>query len=136
MNRTEALLELVALESAYARTQKQTGDADVSNDDRQTNLGRVITAKAHKLGLATATVLTAKLEYRYNSVEGRSFVPSPEQALHIEAALWADNRFHDKYAQASLLARKACVTITTDSDGAYQTCSVEIEQAGLGWMKV
>ena len=136
MERLEALLEVIALELAYARLRQQSSDKASSGDGRDANLERVIKAKAHVLGLAAATVLTAKLEYRYRSAGGEDFTPSPEQALRIEAALWADNGFFDKYARASLMASKARVTVIAGPDGTYRTCVLEIGQVGVGWAEV
>ncbi len=136
MERLESLLEVIALELAHARLRQPPSETASGGNDRELNLERVITAKAHALGLAAATMLTAKLEYRYRSAVGKDFTPSLEHALRIEAALWADNYFSDKYARASLLASKARVMVGTNLDGNYQGCVMELEQPGLAWVEV
>ena len=65
MSQTEALLKLIALELAHARVRERAKDTATDDNDRQANLERVIAAKGHRLGLAVACMLTAKLEYRY-----------------------------------------------------------------------
>ena len=125
VSRVEKLLEIIALELAHNRLRRAVNSAASSN--LEANLTRVLAAKAHALGLAAPMMLTAKLEYRYHSTNGEDFVPSPEQALRIDAALWADSCFADKYARVSLLANAARVTVRTDPDGIYQGCAVELE---------
>ncbi len=135
MSRVEALLEVAALELAHARLRLRE-NSKASRDDREINLTRVITAKAHALGLAAATMLSARLEYRYRLAGGEDFTRAPDQALRIEAELWADDKFADAYARASLLADEIRFTASTNSGGIYEACLVETERPGQGWVKI
>ena len=136
MSHAEDLLKLIALEMAHTRLGREAGRPGNSGNTAQANLARVITAKAYAVGLAAPTMLRAELEYRYRSASGEHFVPSPEQALRIDSALWADDFFINRCARASLLADKARVTVRIDPNGTYQGCAVDLEQTGLGWVEL
>ncbi len=134
MNRIEELLGLIALELAHFRMDRGANQANGEGSNR--NLVRVILAKAHSVGLAAPTMLTARLEYRYRFSNGEELTPTPNQALRIESALWADDAFADRYAKASMLGSSARVTVWINADGDYEACVVEVSQARFGWMEV